>query len=145
MSTQTIAQRRAAHALARIEKHEQRNRGHPEPDYGNYIGYVEALPATILTNGLGQACATLLSKDAGRLDRPHGLLYADLQDWLCGNDVAAPFRDSQYQGEGRLMEALCNSSQKRYLHAQTEAMAYLVWLKKFARAYLQHGERGGDE
>lgn len=145
MSTQTIAQRRAAHALACIERHLQRNRDRSEPDYGNYISYVEALPATILMNGLGQACATLLSKDEGKLDRPHGLLYADLQDWLCGNGVAAPFRDSQYHGEDRLMQALCNSSQNYYLHAQTEAMAYLVWLKKFARAYLQRVEQGGDE
>lgn len=135
MSMQTIAQRRAAHALKRVLALQQAGK----QTYGNYVSYVEALPAAILMNGLGQACATLLAKAEGKLDKPHGRLYADLQDWLCGEDPVAPYRNSQTKGDDRLMQAICNSNQKKYLHAQAEALAHLVWLKKFARAYLERG------
>jgi CRISPR-associated protein Cmr5 len=135
MSTQTLAQRRAAHALQRVLEHQKAGKN----AYGNYVSYVEALPAAILMNGLGQAAATLLAKAEGKLDKPHGRLYADLQDWLCGSDFAAPFRNSQIEGDDHLMQAICQSDQRKYLHAQQEALAWLVWLKKFARAYLERG------
>lgn len=135
MSTQTLAQRRAAHALTRVLEHQKAGKD----AYRNYVSYVEALPAAILMNGLGQAAATLLAKAGGDLQEAHGRLYADLQDWLCGSDPAAPFRQSQFRGDDRLMQAICQSDQRKYLHAQTEALAYLVWLKKFARAYLERG------
>jgi len=133
VSSQTLAQRRAAHALARIQAHKQAGRA----AYGNYVSYAEALPATIVMNGLGQACATLLAKAEGDLRKPHGLLYADLQSWLCRDDTVAP-----YARAANLMQAIVNNDQKRYLHAQTEALAYLAWLKKFACAFL---ERGTDQ
>lgn len=142
MSAQSLAQRRAAHALQRIQTHEHRNQGAKKPDYGNYVSYVEALPATILMNGLGQAVATLLAKAEGNLKKPHGLLYADLQDWVCGSDPAAAFRNTLDKADDCLMRSICGEEQPAYLHAQTEALAYLVWLKKFAKAYL---ERGTDE
>jgi CRISPR-associated protein Cmr5 len=130
MNTQSLAQRRARHALGLIQKHEKA----AQDSYQNYVSYAESLPATILMNGLGQACATLLAKAEGKLDRPHGLLYEDLQSWLCGGDSAAPFRNS-----GNLMEAIIGSKQDTYFRAQAEALAYLVWLKKFANAFLKRG------
>lgn len=133
MSAQTLAQRRATHALERTRKHEQAGKD----TYKNYVSYVESLPANILMNGLGQACATLLSKAGGDLKEPHGLLYDDLQKWLCRDDATAP-----YPKAADLMQAICEKDQKAFLRAQTEALAYLVWLKKFACAYL---ERGTDE
>jgi CRISPR-associated protein Cmr5 len=133
MSERTLAQRRAAHALARIRKHEQAGKA----AYGNYVSYVESLPATIIMNGLGQACATLLAKAEADLKKPHGLLYADLQSWLCRDDTIAP-----YERASDLIQAIVSNDQKHYLHAQTEALAYLAWLKKFACAFL---ERGTDQ
>jgi CRISPR-associated protein Cmr5 len=130
MSQQILAQRRAAHALGCIERHKRAGKG----TYGNYVSYVEALPATILMNGLGQACATLLSKAEGDKQKPHGLLFGDVESWLCGEDPAAPFK-------GDLLEAITEKDQATYLRAQAEALQYLIWLKKFASAYL---ERGGD-
>lgn len=124
MNRQTLAQRRAAHALNCVEAHSGKS-------YGNYVNYVEALPATILMNGLGQAAATLLSKG----DEPHRLLYTDLQGWLCSTDDAAPYRNAP-----DLMKAITGRPQADYLHAQAEALAWLVWLKKFSNAYLKKGE-----
>jgi CRISPR-associated protein Cmr5 len=132
MSRQTLAQRRAAHALGRIETHKKSG----ADSYKNYVSYVEALSATILMNGLGQAAATLLSKAEGDLKKPHGLLYADVQDWLCGADTAAPYYNAN-GGNDRLMQAIITRDERTYLHAQAEALEYLVWLKKFANAWLE--------
>jgi CRISPR-associated protein Cmr5 len=132
VSAQTLSQRRARRALDCIEAHRAHKDG--QKRYKNYVSYTESLPATILMNGLGQACATLLSKAAADLQNPHRLLYADLQSWLCGSDVAAPFH-----GKPELIEAIVGSKQKEYFAAQSEALAYLVWLKKFANAYLERG------
>lgn len=128
MNPQSLAQRRAKHALDCVEKHVGKS-------YGNYVNYTESLPATILMNGLGQAAATLLSKAEGKLTQPHGLLYADLQSWLCGSDEAAP-----YPKKPELMKAIIEGDEKYYLRAQAEALAWLVWLKKFANAYLKKGD-----
>ena len=134
MNAQTLAQRRARHALDCIRIHEKAGVG----SYKNYVSYVEALPATILMNGLGQACAALLAKAEGKLDKPHGLLYADLQSWLCGPDPAAPYPTPQNQArEDCLMKAITTCDQNQYLRAQVEALAFLVWLKKFAGAFLE--------
>lgn len=134
MTQQTLAQRRAAHALGCIKRHSEKGAG----IYKNYLSYVEALPATILMNGLGQACATLLSKAEGKLTKPHGMLYADVQDWLCSEDAAAPYRNAT-GGDDRLVQAIIAKGESAYLHAQVEALEYLVWLKKFANAYLERG------
>lgn len=128
MNNPSLAQRRAAHALSKVNDHIGKK-------YGNYVSYVTALPATILMNGLGQACATLLSKAEGKLDKPHGLLYSDLNDWLCSAGHAGIL-----SGKSDLMAAITESDEKTYLHVQAEALAYLVWLKKFANAYLEPGK-----
>jgi CRISPR-associated protein Cmr5 len=119
MTNQTLEQRRAAHALKAIQDLR---------DYGNCASYIDALPAAILNNGLGQALATEL---AGQ-DRGHKKLYELMQEWLCGNDPSAPYR-----GNPSLIEAITAGSESDYLRAQPEALAYLVWLKKFARAFLE--------
>jgi CRISPR-associated protein Cmr5 len=125
MSIQTLSQRRAYHALGRIN---ERKRAEPKT-YGNYVSYSQSLPAAILSNGLGQACATLLAKS-----EEHRLLYHDLQSWLCGEDSSAPFRNTP-----SLMDAITQGDQRSYLRAQGESLSYLVWLKKFANAYLKRG------
>jgi len=131
MSTPTLAQRRAGHALARIRDHEKSGKD----AYKKYVSYAESFPATIVMNGLGQACATLLAKTDGDLKDANRLLYDDLQSWLCRDHSAAPFPKAP-----DLMHDITEKDQRHYLRAQTEALAYLVWLKKFANAYLERGE-----
>ena len=127
----TLEQQRAAHALDQIEKVKGRN------DAGDYKSYAESLPATIVMNGLGQACATLLAQARGESSDKdaHRRLYDHLEDWLCGSEARVGVSKP-------LIEALVESDQSKYCHAQAEALAYLVWLKKFAQAFLS---RGGSE
>jgi len=132
----SLAQRRAAHALARVRKHAAAG----ITSYGNYVSYVSALPATILANGLGQAAATLLSQ---KTKKGHQQLFDDLQHWLCGDDPAAPFRNSTAPAP-KLLSAITAGSESDYLRAQTEALAYLVWLKKLANGLLDAPENRDD-
>lgn len=124
---QTIEQRRAKHALGRIEEAERQN--------VNYRSYVEALPAHVVMNGLGQAMATLNSKEK---NSPQKQLYRDVEAWLLGEH--GPLRDRA----NSLAHAIAECTQTDYLHAQTEALAYLTWLKKFAKAAFPKSETRDD-
>lgn len=126
MTEQSLDQRRAKHALDCIK--ERQKDGTKQSDY---LSYVKALPATILQNGLGQAMATLLAAAKGKENHPYQHLYKDVQSWLCGDDEDAPFPN-----KGDLLEAITRNDQQHYLKAQAEAQAYLIWLKKFAAAFL---------
>jgi CRISPR-associated protein Cmr5 len=111
--------------------------------YGNYVSYVEGLPATILQNGLGQALATLLAgakltEPANKRsddERAHETLYRQTQAWLC-----RPGGDAPYPDQIDLMHAITQADEDAYLRAQAEALAYLRWLKKFAVAFLKEQE-----
>jgi len=131
--TQTLAQRRAFFALERVAKHKS------DGKYGRYLSYVEALPAAIRANGLGQAIALELSRAAS--DPGHRALSEDVRDWLCGPDEIAPYRDHpEAHDASGLLTAITKNDQRRYLRAQAEALALLVWIKKFARAMLDRGD-----
>ena len=132
----SLAQRRAAHALACIETIQ-----HGDVDYGNYKSYAKALPANILMSGLGQAVATVRS----RVDKRPGYqqLYDHLESWLCGDDVDVPYRNFPGAGtreRNSLLHAITQHDQDTYIRAQAEALAYLEWLRKFAEAFLEDGE-----
>ena len=128
--SQSLDQRRAKHALKRIK-----TRQVDGTKQSDYLSYVKALPATILQNGLGQAMATLLAAAKGKEKDSHYRLYQDVQSWLCGGDQESPFPKREGQN---LIEEITKSEQQRYLKAQAEAQAYLIWLKKFAAAFLDN-------
>ena len=123
----TLDQQRAAHAMRQIQKFAERDHD------GMYVSYVSALPATIVMNGIGQALATELAKDKGK-GRSHRKLFDHLADWLTepGRPLAAA---GKTKDPYLIFEAL-NRSEDVYVAAQIEAMAYIHWLKQFARAFL---------
>ena len=126
--TITLEQQRAADALGRIKSLQKK-----EPLFqGKFRSYVKGLPAEILTEGLGQALATHLAA-AGGSNGPdaHGALYRAVSDWLCRNEAYAP-----YPGQANVIEGITQHDAATYRRAQWEAMSYLVWLKKFAVAFL---------
>lgn len=133
----TLEQQRASFALERI-----RALQHGSQDYGNYVSYVSSLPATIVMNGLGQALTTLVAKAKGKDTEAHRILFDHIAAWL--NQQIAALRvpgDDLTLVIDRLMAA----DQDTYVHAQAEAMAYLNWLKQFARAYLKEKEGQPDD
>ena len=128
----TLGQQRAEHALHAVEDLKGKEIGH-------YVSYVRALPANILQNGLGQALATLLSAAKLKQDDAHRRLHDQVQGWLCRDADDAP-----YAHKAKLLEAIVEGDERSYLHAHAEALAYLVWLKKFAVAFLDKPEGGSE-
>lgn len=115
----TYEQKRAAHALKEIKNLKGKESEH-------FTSYVSALPASIVMNGLGQAMAF---ERSNKNDNGHRDLYKIIERWLCGESGV-------FNQESDLMDAITKNGQNDYLRAQAEALAYLDWLKKFSRAYL---------
>ncbi|MDI6718598.1 MAG: type III-B CRISPR module-associated protein Cmr5 [Methanomicrobiales archaeon] len=138
----TLEQERAKHAWEVVNEIRKSDTGH-------FRSYVERLPASILVNGLGQALAAELAaaefataEKAGadkksekeRRDREaHRRLYTALEKWIVE-------KRGIYRSEEGLMKGIVNGTQEQYILAQAEALAYLEWLKKFARAFLKKKE-----
>lgn len=138
----TLAQRRAMHALGQIAAIKQ------QPDHRQilYRSYVEGLPATILQAGLGQAMASLLARAKGDSEHGRYAVYASLESWLCGDDPDAPFLNNPPTKTSnlKLINALAKCDPSTYLRAHAEALAYLEWLKKFAAAELKRPDPGSN-
>ena len=88
------------------------------------LSAANSMPAMILMNGLGQTAAFYKSK-GGRQEE----LYTLLSDWL--KQPGKPYADKD------LLNGITSSDAKIYRAAQVEALAYLQWVKKFAKAYSQ--------
>ena len=132
----TIEQRRAAHALKRINELNAQ-----EAEFkSRYRSYVDRLGPAILMNGLGQALAAEQAaageKPSSADQRAHHELYAGLSKWLCD-----PVQGI-YRGHSNLLQALMENDQRLYLRAQTEALAWLQWHKKCCRACFPKAEEG---
>ncbi len=124
------AQKRAAYALTAIQALQAKRKD----EYGNYRGFVRSLPAAIVASGLGQALAMELA--GSKRDKGHELLFRHLSDWLC-NAGQNGWASSPYRGGADIVAQLMAGDEANYIRAQEEAMALLVWLKKFAEAFLQ--------
>ncbi len=125
-SQQTIDQERAAWSWSAIET----VNGKSEDFRRKYAGWVRSAPADVMTNGLGQTLAFMLAKGKGKdADSAPSLLYRHLSEWVC---------PKMGWGQASLLEKLIepNSKSDVYRRATTEALAYLVWLKRFAEAVL---------
>lgn len=123
----TTEQKRAAHALAYVKSLENKK-------YGKFVSYASAFPAQVTMNGLGQSMATLLAAGGRGKDEtdPHYFLYEAVALWLI--EHISPWKGKQPMD---LLDCLVSCDQKLYLRAQVEGLAYVNWLKKFARALLE--------
>lgn len=109
-----------------------------------YRSYVERVGPAILMNGLGQAMATeraAAGSNAKTGDaRAHAQLYKNLGAWLCRPGGVYP----PAQPKPDLLELITTRTERDYLRAQTEALAWLLWHKKFCRAYLPASDAAGS-
>ena len=118
-TTQTLQQQRAAHALDKVQALVALKDG------DKLKARASELPFMIHTNGLGQAAAFFKSKK----EKDYDHLYRILSSWLTSE--GRPFA-----GQGDLMQAITSADMHLYRVAQAEAMHYMDWVKKFAKAYL---------
>lgn len=129
-SRQTIQQQRASYALKRVNEVLQRVEGVnrlPAKQAKEFRSYVCAIPAMIHMNGLGQATAFYRSKKAGDM---HRKVYELLSDWLCQEN-------RPYNGCRELLDGITELGQDKYRLAQAEAQAFMSWVVKFTKAFVQ--------
>jgi len=93
------------------------------------VNFITGAPTLILTNGIGQSIAFLLSK--AERDNKHEKVFRIIKEWL-ENEIPG------LQGCADNMQFLQHFSQLSmpdYLRAQDEALRMLAWLKRYARAF----------
>lgn len=139
-AVQTPEQRRAADALRAVQALDDDVKFRKR-----YRAYADRIGPSILTNGLGQALAAeraAAGSDPKKPDeRAHDRLYKNLQAWLCRNGgIYEPGA-----GGTDLLQAVVRHGEADYLRAQAEALAWLMWHKKFCRAYLPPSDPSDDE
>lgn len=131
----TLEQERAQRAWACVEEVTNQSQDFKK----KYGSLARKVPMLVLTNGLGQTLAFLLSK-AKRHEpenkrsveaKAHDLLFTHLSNWVL--EQVAPGTDAGHQN---LLQWVLENDSVAYRRATIEALAFLNWLKRFAEAEL---------
>ena len=121
---QTKEQERARHAWTDISQVKSQ-------DYkGKYGSLARKFPVLVLTNGLGHALAFLRAKGKAH----HKTLYSHFSVWVTSQIYEAS------PGTNDLLERIIEDDSSNYRRATTEALAFAVWIKRFAEGELPHEE-----
>lgn len=136
---QTIQQQRARFALEAVNRAEKNS----DIDNDRFKKRAAELPAMIQMNGLGQAAAFYRMKGK---DHGHIYLYNILSAWLCRDQSdwiteRGPYFDNT---DPDLLHGITHSDVKTYRLAQAEALLFMDWVKKFAKAYMPDEKEGGQ-
>ena len=121
----TTEQERAKHAWHRIEQVD----GQGDSVKQNYGSWARKLPAMIQTNGLAQTMAFLCAKGKDH----HKLLYQHVSQWMLEKE------------DGKLLPTLLEEDSGTYRRRTTEAIAYSLWLRRFAEGKEWGSAQGADE
>lgn len=136
---QTKDQERANAAWRCVEE-----AGRQSPDFKKRYGTLaRRLPSLIQTNGLGQALAFLYSKAkfAEPEDRrsaeakANGAIFTQVGDWVK--------KELNVATQDNLLRVLVREPTAFYRRATAEALAFALWLRRFAEAELP-SEEGGE-
>ena len=113
---QSLEQKRAKAAWKAVDSVGQQHRE-------KYLSLAKNAPADIQMSGLGQTLAFWL---ANQKKPEHKDLYHHVSDWVV---------KQLNLNHSDLLEWIMNdASSQRYRHATNEALAFLVWVKRFAQA-----------
>jgi len=119
---QTKEQNRSRFALEMINKHFPQ--GGVDKESANFI---VGIPTMILTNGIAQTLAFLLSN---KTKEKQYLVFKIVRTWL-EQEIA----DLHAKTEMGFLQNFTQLQPGDYLKAQREALAMLYWLKRYARAF----------
>lgn len=138
-AVQTLEQQRARSAWARVSEFVDAV-GASSRAAQDYRSVIRKIPAMIGMNGFGQTLAFLLSKegqDARGLapKKAEGKAYKHMEDWL----LAAGSPIAWNTNLGTLIERIITEDSVVYRQATQEALAYVVWLKRFTEALVGKG------
>lgn len=139
MEIQTKQQKRAAFALGEIE--ELRRGNSVNADVATFI---VGTPNMILSNGLGQTLAFLLSKESDKdkqeeKDKKYKYVFDILKRYIC-QENSSQFGNAD-ENNFEFLKKFYSVSQSDYLTMQQECLRMLEWLKRYARAFSEKKEK----
>jgi len=137
MLIQSRDQKRAAHAIKNIESVQENTKLKSSA----IKSAVSGLPAMIHMNGLGHAFAFFLTDPKSFPERK--FIVDIVFDWLKNNSQV--YDGLSEHSNLTALKAVTLSDLKTHQIAQQEAQAYLLWLKKFARALLDDEDDEDEE
>ncbi len=122
----TLEQRRAEQAWKDIQSVLEKDESFKK----KYGSLARKVPMLVLTNGLGQTLAFLRAKgEKGAQNNEYEILFQHLSAWTM-SQVAPEAANKD------LLNWILKNDSVSYRWATAEALAYLVWLKRFAEAEL---------
>lgn len=141
---QTLQQKRAAFALEKISEIANNAGGKISKDLSNFI---VGMPTMILTNGIGQTFAYLLSKvkDKHEAERDkHAITFKIMMQWILKKkpDIFGTIDINNIKFE--FLKKFNSLTQQQYLEIQHEELRLLEWLKRYARAMEDKSENKKD-
>jgi len=98
-----------------------------------HVNIAKGLPALIMNSGLMQVMAFMHEKDKN--GDKHEVVAQQLRSWLAGRFSKVP---QDFEG---FMKAMMEAEPQEYQAINTEAFAWLKWLRQMAAA---RGPKGGD-
>ncbi|MCA9962963.1 MAG: type III-B CRISPR module-associated protein Cmr5 [Anaerolineales bacterium] len=122
----TTEQERAHHAWDRVEEVDKKGDSVKQ----NYGSWARKLPAMIQTNGLAQTMAFLCAKGKDH----HKLLYEHVSGWVLRADT-----------QKKLLPLLLEEDSSSYRRRTTEAIAYSLWLRRFAEGKNWGSAQGAED
>lgn len=100
-----------------------------------YRSYIRKIPQMILSNGLGQTLAFVVSKKEN--GNAYDLIYTQLTKYLKGDSTV---RIRMPAEKTNLLEWTISCDSKTYHYITQEILAFLNWLKRFAEGMIE-GEK----
>jgi CRISPR-associated protein Cmr5 len=125
----TLQQERAKYAWDQIQNIDEKygNDQKPKKEYGSRV---RSLPSLIQSDGLGQAVAFLRAADGRSKDKGNTTYIAAYNHLVAWLSQKFPVQSKS----GDFIEWLIDQETSIYRRVTNEALAYLVWLKRFAEA-----------
>lgn len=127
MAAETIEQQRAQDAWACVEEAKKAS----DVDFDKYVNVSKGLPALIMNSGLMQVLAFANDKQGEQ-----GVVAAHLRRWL-SRRFPAILEKSEFRS---FMSALMEAPPQEYQAINSEALAWLKWLRQLAAARKGKGD-----
>jgi CRISPR-associated protein Cmr5 len=120
-----------------------------------YKSYVKKIPSMILSNGLGQTLAYVLSKKQkikegklpGSRENPknaYDLIYKQLTEYIISEHTTRITPDDKKEliEKKELVKWVIDLESSKYKYITQEILAFLNWLKRFAEGLIEVEEEG---
>jgi len=102
----------------------------------DYKGYVKKIPALILSNGLGNTLAYIISKGkankSNEKNNAYDLIYEQISEWLRSGNTGCAL----LPGDNDLLKFVISQSSPIYRQITAETLAFMNWVRRLAEGMI---------